>query len=154
MGGLGESMDFLTPPSKNCMGRPKVPMPEGVCRPETAGHELDRDPAGDDLAVAPEDAAAGGGAPHGGRPRRSVACVWHGQGVTPRRRTVGLRRWTVQLPTDADVAQLRECLERAGHEVEAVSGGFEVRDPCGTTLAVVSTAATDPRSHATVSTVP
>ena len=49
---------------------------------------------------------------------------------TARRRTPpGLRRWTVQLPTDADVAELRERVAAAGQAVEPVDGGFEVRDP-------------------------
>ena len=63
--------------------------------------------------------------------------VWNGRGVDgPPPHTVGLRRWTVQLPTDADVTELRERLMRAGHAVDAVDGGFEVRDPWGTALAV------------------
>ena len=38
--------------------------------------------------------------------------VWNGQGVDgPPPHTTGLRRWTVQLPTDADVAELRERVE-------------------------------------------
>lgn len=82
--------------------------------------------------------------------------VWNGRGVDgPPPRTVGLRSWTVQLPTDADVAELRERVERverAGRVVETVAAGFEVRDPWGTPLAVVSTAATGLRSRAAVST--
>jgi catechol 2,3-dioxygenase len=67
--------------------------------------------------------------------------VWNGKGVdTPPTHTVGLRRWIVQLPTVADVASLRERLGRAGHAAEPVEGGFEVRDPWGTAMAVVSTA--------------
>jgi catechol 2,3-dioxygenase len=65
--------------------------------------------------------------------------VWNGQGVDgPPAHTVGLRRWTIQLPTDTDIVGLRERLERAGHAVEAVKGGFEIRDPWGTAVAVVS----------------
>ena len=65
--------------------------------------------------------------------------VWNGRGVDgPPPHTVGLRHWTVQLPTVADVTELRERLMRVGHGVEAVDGGFEVRDPWGTALAVVS----------------
>ncbi|HEX2104204.1 MAG TPA: DUF2218 domain-containing protein [Solirubrobacteraceae bacterium] len=79
--------------------------------------------------------------------------VWNGPNVdAPGPHTVGLRRWTVQLPTDADVAELRERLERAGRATEAVDGGFQVRDPWGTALAVVSTAATGLRARALVRT--
>ena len=79
--------------------------------------------------------------------------VWNGRGVDgPPPHTAGLRRWTVQLPTDADVAELRRRAERGGQSVEGVDGGFEVRDPWGTALAVVSTAATGLRSAAAVST--
>ena len=63
--------------------------------------------------------------------------VWNGQGVDgPPPHTTGLRRWTVQLPTDADVAELRECLVAGGQPVEPIDGGFDVRDPWGTALAV------------------
>jgi len=69
--------------------------------------------------------------------------VWNGRGVDgPPAHTVGLRRWTVQLPTDAEVAALQGRLERAGHAVEAIDGGFLARDPWGTALAFVSEAAT------------
>ena len=69
--------------------------------------------------------------------------VWNGQGVDgPPPHTTGLRRWTVEIPSDAEVAALRERLEAAGSTVEAVDGGFEVRDPWGTALAVVSAEAT------------
>jgi catechol 2,3-dioxygenase len=65
--------------------------------------------------------------------------VWNGRGVDgPPPHTVGLRRWTVQLLTEAHVAGLRGRLERAGRATESVDGGFEVRDPWGTALAVVS----------------
>ena len=65
--------------------------------------------------------------------------VWNGRGVDgPLPHTAGLRRWTVQLPTDADVAELRERLVVAGEQAALVEGGFEVRDPWGTTMAVVS----------------
>lgn len=66
--------------------------------------------------------------------------VWNGQGVEgPSPHTVGLRRWTIQLPGD-ELSELRERLALAGFEVEAFEGGFETRDPWGTTLAIVSTA--------------
>lgn len=65
--------------------------------------------------------------------------IWNGRGVDgPPPHTVGLRRWTIQLPTEADVSGLRERLERAGRPVATVDGGFEVRDPWNTSLAFVS----------------
>jgi catechol 2,3-dioxygenase len=65
--------------------------------------------------------------------------VWNGQGVAgPAPHTAGLRRWTVQLPADA-VTELRERVVAAGQAVDPVNGGFDVRDPWGTALAVVST---------------
>ena len=65
--------------------------------------------------------------------------VWNGRNVgPPPPHTAGLRRWTVQLPTDDDVARLRKHLETAGQAVEPADGGFELRDPWGTALAVVS----------------
>ena len=74
--------------------------------------------------------------------------VWNGPGVDgPPPHTAGLRRWTVQLPTDADVAELRERLGGRRQAVEPVDGGFEVRDPWGTAIAVVSTAADRPAVH-------
>ena len=79
--------------------------------------------------------------------------VWNGEavdGAPPH--TVGLRRWTVQLPTGADVAEVRERLERAGRAVESMDGGFEVRDPWSTAMAVVSTEATGLRARSVVST--
>jgi catechol 2,3-dioxygenase len=65
--------------------------------------------------------------------------VWNGRGVDgPPPGTVGLRRWTVQLPKEADVSELRERLKRGGESVETVDGGFTVRDPWSTVLAFVS----------------
>lgn len=64
--------------------------------------------------------------------------VWAGEGVGgPPPHTAGLRRWTVQLPDDAEVARLRERVEHAGEATDPLDGGFEVRDPWGTALAVV-----------------
>ena len=61
--------------------------------------------------------------------------IWNGQGVDgPPPHTVGLRRWTVELPT-AELVRLRE---RIG-PVIPFGDGFEVRDPWGTTLAIVPT---------------
>ena len=79
--------------------------------------------------------------------------VWRGRGVgAPPAHTVGLRHWTVQLPTDAEVAEVRARAEAAGVEVEPVDGGFLVRDPWRTAVAIVSTEATGLRSQAVVAT--
>ena len=62
--------------------------------------------------------------------------VWRGPGVgAPPEHTVGLRHWTVQLPSDADVAEVRA---RAGDAAEDFPGGFLVRDPWGTAVAIVA----------------
>jgi catechol 2,3-dioxygenase len=75
--------------------------------------------------------------------------VWNGRGVEgPPPHTAGLRRWIVQLPTDADLSELRGRVERAGHSVEPVDGGFEICDPWGTAMAVISTAGVRPYAAA------
>ena len=77
--------------------------------------------------------------------------VWNGQGVDgPPPHTAGLRHWTVQLPTDADVAEVRARVEEAGSATEPVDGGFVVRDPWQIAVAVVSTEATGISSRAVV----
>jgi catechol 2,3-dioxygenase len=54
--------------------------------------------------------------------------VWKGQGVgPPPPHTVGLRHWTVRLPSAADAVRAR--LEGAGVQLEPVDGGFRARDP-------------------------
>jgi catechol 2,3-dioxygenase len=64
--------------------------------------------------------------------------VWNGRGVgAPPEHTAGLRHWTVQLPTDADVAEVRARAESAGHATEPVEGGFLVRDPWQTAVVFV-----------------
>jgi catechol 2,3-dioxygenase len=56
--------------------------------------------------------------------------TWKGEGVgPPPPHTVGLLHWTVQLPTESDVAEVRARLESAGAPAEASEGGFRVRDP-------------------------
>jgi catechol 2,3-dioxygenase len=56
--------------------------------------------------------------------------IWNGRGVGPGpEHTAGLRHWTVQLPTEAEVAEVRARAEAAGHAAEPVAGGFLVRDP-------------------------
>jgi catechol 2,3-dioxygenase len=61
--------------------------------------------------------------------------TWRGQGVpgAPPHR-VGLRHWTVQLPSRADVEAVRERLA----ETEPFDGGFLARDPWGTAVAFVA----------------
>jgi catechol 2,3-dioxygenase len=65
--------------------------------------------------------------------------TWRGVGVpgAPDHRT-GLRHWTVELPSEDDVAAVRERAEAAGAPVEPFDGGFLVRDPWGTALAIVA----------------
>lgn len=66
--------------------------------------------------------------------------VWNGHGVgAPPEHSTGLRRWTIGLPA-TDVGALRGRVEAAGHAVEPVDGGFVVRDPWQTAVAVVATA--------------
>ena len=61
--------------------------------------------------------------------------VWKGRGVGPApERAVGLRHWTVELPTEADVAEVRARLEAAAVPVADRPGGFLTRDPWGTGL--------------------
>ena len=61
--------------------------------------------------------------------------VWRGHGVgAPPAHTVGLRHWTVVLPTAADVAEVRARVAAA----EELEGGFLVRDPWGTAVAIVA----------------
>ena len=56
--------------------------------------------------------------------------TWKGVGVSPAPpHTVGLRHWTVRLPSAADVAAVRGRLEAAGAAIEPADGGFLIRDP-------------------------
>ena len=67
--------------------------------------------------------------------------VWNGQGVgPPPEHTVGLRHWTIELPTDADVADVRARVTAAQIPVEAVPRGFLVRDPWQTAVMFVASA--------------
>jgi catechol 2,3-dioxygenase len=64
--------------------------------------------------------------------------VWKGRGVGPApAHTVGLHHWTVQLPTDADIAEVRSRADASGAAVEPVDGGFLVRDPWQTAVTFV-----------------
>jgi catechol 2,3-dioxygenase len=71
--------------------------------------------------------------------------VWRGRDVgPPPEHTVGLRHWTVELPTDGDVAAVRRRVADAGRAAEPVPGGFLVRDPWQTAVTFVSAAAAPP----------
>jgi catechol 2,3-dioxygenase len=61
--------------------------------------------------------------------------VWRGHGVgAPPARTVGLRHWTVVLPTATDVAEIRARVGAA----EEIEDGILVRDPWHTAVAFLS----------------
>jgi catechol 2,3-dioxygenase len=65
--------------------------------------------------------------------------VWNGRGAGPApEHAAGLRHWTVQLPSEADVAGVRARLAAAGHATEPVAGGFLARDPWRTAVAFVA----------------
>jgi catechol 2,3-dioxygenase len=69
--------------------------------------------------------------------------VWRGRGVGPApAHTVGLRHWTVQLPTDEDIAALRDRARAVGVEAEPFDGGVLFRDPWRTAVAFVRRPAT------------
>ncbi len=56
--------------------------------------------------------------------------IWRGPGVGPvPPGTVGLRRWTIVLPSHDDVADVRARTRTAGLLTESVNGGFLTRDP-------------------------
>jgi catechol 2,3-dioxygenase len=58
--------------------------------------------------------------------------VWKGRGVgAAPPHTVGLRHWTIELPTDADIDAVRGRVATAGFPVETVNDGIAVRDPWG-----------------------
>jgi catechol 2,3-dioxygenase len=64
--------------------------------------------------------------------------VWRGQGVDPApAHTVGLRNWTIELPTADDVEAARTRIGAAGLEAEPCDGGFVVRDPWEIAVAIV-----------------
>jgi catechol 2,3-dioxygenase len=65
--------------------------------------------------------------------------VWRGRGVPAAPAgTVGLRHWTVVLPTAAEVAAVRVRVEAAGGPVEAHPAGFLTRDPWDIAVAFVA----------------
>jgi catechol 2,3-dioxygenase len=56
--------------------------------------------------------------------------VWKGRGVgPPPEHAVGLRQWTIMLPTAADTDEVRERVEAAGAPVVDRGNGFLTRDP-------------------------
>jgi catechol 2,3-dioxygenase len=64
--------------------------------------------------------------------------TWRGEGVGPQPAgIVGLRRWTIVLERDEEVAEVRARLGAAGVATEDVAGGFAVTDPFGMTVRVV-----------------
>ena len=56
--------------------------------------------------------------------------TWRGEGVPPAPQgSVGLRHWTVLLPSARELAEVRERVAEAGIDYEDRDGGFLVRDP-------------------------
>jgi catechol 2,3-dioxygenase len=67
--------------------------------------------------------------------------TWRGEGVgPPPAHSVGLRHWTVWLPSAEDVAEVRRRVEGAGAPLEEIEGGFRTRDPWGIAVDLVSAA--------------
>jgi catechol 2,3-dioxygenase len=67
--------------------------------------------------------------------------TWRGEGVAAAPDdSVGLRRWTIVLPDEGEVARVRGRVEEAGLEHEQLNGGFVVRDPWGIPLLVAAEA--------------
>lgn len=71
----------------------------------------------------------------GGYHHHLAVNTWAGEGVGPApERTVGLRAWTVVLPTAADVAAVRGRAAAAGAPVGDDAGDVVLRDPWGIAL--------------------
>jgi catechol 2,3-dioxygenase len=65
--------------------------------------------------------------------------TWRGEGVPSMPEgAVGMRHWTLDLPSSADVAAVRGRLDGAGVAVEDLPGGLLARDPGGNAVAVRS----------------
>jgi catechol 2,3-dioxygenase len=63
--------------------------------------------------------------------------VWRGRGVgAAPAHTVGLRHWTVRLPQNADIEEVRARLDQAGVTTTDAETGFEVDDPWSNRLRV------------------
>jgi catechol 2,3-dioxygenase len=68
--------------------------------------------------------------------------TWRGRGVPPAPAgTVGLRHWTVYLPSEADVRAVRERAEHAGVAYEERGADLLVRDPSGNAVLIAPAAA-------------
>jgi catechol 2,3-dioxygenase len=66
--------------------------------------------------------------------------VWQGHDVKPRpESSAGLDRWVVVLPTAGDVETVAARVRAAGIALGQRDGGFEVRDPWGTAVAISTT---------------
>jgi catechol 2,3-dioxygenase len=64
--------------------------------------------------------------------------TWQGEGVPPRPpHTAGLDRWTIQLPSESDVATVHDRLDAAGIAHEPIDRGILVRDPWQIPVAIV-----------------
>lgn len=75
----------------------------------------------------------------GGYHHQVAANVRYGEGIGPQpTNVVGLRHWTLQLPSARDVSTVRARLEDAGTDVEPIDGGFAVCDPWRLALHVVA----------------
>ena len=75
----------------------------------------------------------------GGYHHHLGANIWKGRGVGPApEHAVGLRHWTIKLPTAEDVADVRARLDRGGVAIVERADGFLTRDPWGTALVVES----------------
>ncbi|MBD0330539.1 MAG: VOC family protein [Thermoleophilia bacterium] len=71
--------------------------------------------------------------------------VWRGRGVgPPPAHTIGLRQWTVVLPSEGDVAAVRARMRAAGLPAEPVAGGFLARDPWENAVAFLADPAPAP----------
>lgn len=68
--------------------------------------------------------------------------TWRGEGVAPAPAdAVGLVHWTIYLPSAADVAAVRERLERRGIEYAICDAALLVRDPSGNAVLVEAASA-------------
>jgi catechol 2,3-dioxygenase len=65
--------------------------------------------------------------------------TWRGEGLgSVPGHSVGLRNWTIVLPTAAEVSEVRTRLDGSGSTLEEIDGGFRVRDPWGIAVDFVS----------------
>lgn len=65
--------------------------------------------------------------------------IWQGKGAPPAPpEAAGLLYWTIELPTQEDVAAARDRLSANGTETEDIANGFAASDPWGIAFHVVS----------------